>query len=313
MLVEAAEKPAPGRSPRPAAAVAAGGGSSLEEALADALLRVALEGVVAGTDGRGAARGRGLIKPLLPPGVHPGDTAAYVDPSLVASLIRWLGDHGWSDVAVAVGGPDGVRTARAVGYDGAVVDLLEECDLVQFGGPLGEHEVSRAWTQADLRIVVGKARTDTQLFYGGAMIGVLGAVPQSRELARRIATSHEVAVCVSDVLERLPVAAGVIDVSPATAGSAEDRRGARVLVSPDLLALDWVLGELMSLDGPELNPVIREALHRRGPLELDRRGDLSELEPWRNVSAARVALSDLGAGHRWAALVGSQGVPWTDR
>jgi hypothetical protein len=80
-----------------------------------------------------------------------------------------------------------------------------------------------------------------------------------------------------------------------------------------MLALDWVLGELMALDGPELNPLIREALHRRGPLDLDRRGDLSELEPWRNPSARRVALSDVGAGRWWGAMLRSREVPWTDR
>jgi hypothetical protein len=257
---------------------------------------------------------RALIKPQLPPGVTAAETARYADPSLVASLSQWLSDRGWSDVAIAVPGPGGVQTARDVGYEGPVLDLSEDREPFHFGGLIGEHEVSRAWAAADLRILVSRGRTDAQLFYAGAMIGVLACVPQNEELARRIVTSHELAVCVNDVLESLPVAAAVIDVSQEPQGGGPpDRDQARVLVSSDMLALDWVLGELMALDGPELNPLIREALHRRGPLDLDRRGDLSELEPWRNPSARRVALSDVGAGRWWGAMLRSREVPWTDR
>jgi uncharacterized protein (DUF362 family) len=294
---------------------------ALEDALGPSRFDSALEAASGGP----RADARVLVKPVLPPGtaaqIHP---LRYTDPQLVESLIAWLDGRGWNDLTVAVSGPGGQATARKVGYradvvDRYVVDLTSETEAFHYGGLIGEHEVAKAWLNADARILIGKSSTDRQLLYVGALIGALACVPNSDELARRIAGAHDMAVCASDILEKLPVDFGLIEAWHSAEGSGPPvvvglpRATKAVLASPDLLALDWVLGELMDLDGPELNPVVREALHRRGPLELTRLGSLDQWEPWRNPGALIATLSDLGAGRRWGRLVGAKGVPWTAR
>jgi uncharacterized protein (DUF362 family) len=317
MPAPAAETLAEAPSVRPQAVVAACGGqdigSTVVSALEEALLGHVLD-VAAGT--RDPAQVRIVIKPLLPPGTAVAETRRYVDPQLAASLSEWLRGQGWTDVTIAVPGPRGEETARAVGYSGDLVDLTTDLSSFHFGGLIGEHRIARPWREADVRILVGKALADPQLFYSGALTGALGCLPYSEQLAHRIVASQGIAESASDILERLPVAFGLLDASPSTASPGSTggaAAGTRVLASSDLLALDWVLGELMDLDGPDLNPVVKEALQRRGPLDLDRRGDLTELDPWRNPSPTRVALSEIGAGRWWGRITGSREVPWTDR
>lgn len=289
------------------------------EALVAALEQAGAGAAIAGGTPHAAERAV-VVKPTLPPGSeresHP---LTYADPVLVEALAAWLADLGCR-VTIGVSGPEGVASARAVGYaDGAVIDLAAEVDPFHYGGAIGEHAVSRAWLEADARVLVGKARSDRQLLYAGALVGALAPVPDSGELARRFATPRELARCVGEVLGKLPVAFGVIDAifsadGPAPPhGRGHEVRTGFVVASCDLLALDWVLGELLALNGPELCPVVRELLELRGPIALTRRGDLAELEDWRGPGYLRAALATMGAGRPWGALLGAREVPWTAR
>jgi uncharacterized protein (DUF362 family) len=304
---------------RAVVAVGTGGGitAALTNALADARVEHALREAEA-TLGRRPARI--AIRPVLPPGLS-GETPplAYADPELVEALVTWLGERGRTDVTIAVAGPGGVQTATRVGYKSAVRDLTSDMVTFQYGGLIGEHEVSGCWSGADVRILVAKARTDRQLMYCGAIVSALGAIPKSEALARRFSGAYEIAECAADVLERLPVTLGIIDAwacadeSISEGGGGSGRATGSVLASTDLLALDWVLGELMGLDGPELNPVVKAQLVRRGAIDIDRWGDLTEWQPWRNAPAMRSALAQTGAGRRWGSLAGWREVPWTAR
>ncbi|MHB8690716.1 MAG: hypothetical protein ACYDHH_05680 [Solirubrobacteraceae bacterium] len=207
---------------------------------------------------------------------------------------------------------------------GAVIARLTElgfarAQLLDVGGPrvpfrygptIGEHPVARAWLEADVRVIVAEARSDRQLLYAGAIIATLGCVPESGQLSHKIASARGLARAACEILERLPVAFGVLGGTGAGAAHA-------VIASADLLALDWVLGEVIGLDGPGLSPAVSAMVEHRGPIDLDRRGELTEwdVDRWRPPvpGPARAALADLGAGHPYGRLLGAREVPWTDR
>jgi hypothetical protein len=309
MITAAAGTPAQAQAQRPTAIVAAGVGESTGAALEGALERAQLEDALALTyAGCDRAAMQVAIKPLLAAGARAGESSRYADPQLAAALRSWLQAQGFSEASIAVQGEDGAVSALELGYTEPFLDLAADTQRFYFGQLIGEHEIARAWAAADMRILLASARTDPQLFYAGAMTGALSCVPDSRALAARLVSAHALAQASFDILERLPVAFYVLELPRGASAP-----GSRVLLSTDALALEWLLGELMDLDGPELNPLVREALQRNGPLTLDRRGDLTELDPWRNVGPGRAALCDLGAGRWWGRLAGWREVPWTDR
>jgi uncharacterized protein (DUF362 family) len=304
---------------RAVVAVGTGTDGDLVEALTTALGNARLASVLDETRrGLGPRATRIVIRPVLPPGV-PRQTAPidYVDPKLVEALVAWLRDRGRAEIAIAVPGPGGAQTARVVGYEHPVRDLTRDAAPFHYGGRIGDHPVSSSWKDADVRILVAKARTDRLLMYRGAIVCALGTIPCSDKLASRFAGAHDIGECAAEVLDRLPVTFGIIDAWHA-ADDASDGRGSpretgAVLASSDLLALDWVLGELMGLDGPQLNPVVKSQLIRRGALDIDRWGDLTEWDPWRNPGVTRSAIVQAGAGRPWGPLAGWREVPWTAR
>jgi uncharacterized protein (DUF362 family) len=316
------QKPGSTLSPPRHALVAVGrsdqAAEALEEALADSNAMEALDEAVGGRE-RSACTA--VIKPTLPPRVVRTDRPlTYAEPALVNALVDRLRSDGWREVGIGVLGPEGIDSAVAVGYRAdALIDLVATTERFHYGGLIGEHDVASAWLHADARIVVGKARSDRQLFYAGAMLAVLGCVPDSSELAGRFAPPYEIAVCAAEILAKLPIAFGLVDAlwsadgsgPPSRPGTA--RRTRSVIASSDLFALDWVLGELLGLDGPELSPVVAEALYRHGAVELTRRGDLESFEGWEGPGDIRVALASLGAGRFWGGLSGAKEVPWTAR
>jgi hypothetical protein len=302
------QKPGSTLSPPRHALVAVGrsdqAAEALEEALADSNAMEALDEAVGGRE-RSACTA--VIKPTLPPRVVRTDRPlTYAEPALVNALVDRLRSDGWGEIGI------GYRAD-------ALIDLVATTERFHYGGLIGEHDVASAWLHADARIVVGKARSDRQLFYAGAMLAVLGCVPDSSELAGRFAPPYEIAVCAAEILAKLPIAFGLVDAlwsadgsgPPSRPGTA--RRTRSVIASSDLFALDWVLGELLGLDGPELSPVVAEALYRHGAVELTRRGDLESFEGWEGPGDIRVALASLGAGRFWGGLSGAKEVPWTAR
>src|SRR5258708_13328596 len=188
MQAQAAGGPAPAGLSRRQATVAAGVGATIDAAAEDAFRLAGLADALADAyPGTAGAAGQVLIKPLLPPGVTTAETARYVDPLLVSSLSEWLRERGWSEVGIAVPGPGGLDTARAVGYTDPMSELSHDPRPFHFGRLIGDHEIARAWARADIRILVGRARPDRQLFYTGAIIGALGCLPATGQLAHPLA------------------------------------------------------------------------------------------------------------------------------
>ncbi|HEX4010461.1 MAG TPA: hypothetical protein VHX62_10655 [Solirubrobacteraceae bacterium] len=299
---------------RERAAVAVGTGGTIEAALSTALGEAGIEGVLRGSFPSYRDRLRVVIKPVLAPAAVPSPgSRTYASPALVEGLAAWLRALDFADVTIAVSGPYGESAARRVGYRSRVHDLTHDTDTFYYGGRIGRHLVSRTWRDADLRVLVGRALPDRQLMYAGAIAAALGCVPDSDSLARRYVSGTSIAACANDLIEAQPVTFGVVDGFNDDWAVADAAPTLAVLASADLLALDWVLGEVAGLDGPQLGFLVAEALQRRGIIDIDREGDLTEWGDWRSPSSARVAVTDTAAGRWWGRLAGWQEVPWTAR
>ncbi len=289
--------------------------SALAEALDEAGLAAAVAEAQARCEPRRAVA---LVKPVLPPSAQAEQPPLrYCDPMLIRQLVSRLEKLG-TDVRIACHGAAALLAARRIGYDGDLVDITVDPVPFHYGGSIGDHPVGRAWRDADLRIVVGKVRSDAQLLYCGTLVASLACVPESSALGSRFRSAPDIAACANDVVQRLPVAFGVLDAWYSAEHAGRRRAGravptGSVLASQDLLAVDWVLGELMGLDGPELNPVVREAVQRRDPQPIDRRGDLADWAGWSNVAPLPAVIADLRAASPLRSVLGGGGVPWTDR
>lgn len=296
---------------RERAAVAVGTGGSIVSALHTALESAHIRCDLPRPRGRAA---RVVIKPTLAPDLDPvRGYRRYVMPALAEALARWLHDQGWSTVTIAVSGPNGEDAARRVGYQSPVHDLTSDTDTFHYGGLIGRHRISRTWRDADVRVLVGRALPDPQLLFTGAIAAALGCVPQSDTLSRRHATGSAIATCANDLLEQSPVTFGVIDAWDRDGDTDGPDPHQAVLVSSDVFALDWVLGELAGAQAPQQAFILREALQRRGVGDIDREGDLTQWPDWTFPSPFRAVLTDLAAGRRWGGLVGWKEIPWTAR
>ena len=190
---------------------------------------------------------------------------------------------------------DAVRAAGAAAV--AVVDSpspnMTDIDL---GGAVGRGRVDVGWNSADVRILAGHNRTHPRWLYGGAMLTVLrafearGTVPE---------------VC-RTALEAAPVDFAIVD-----AWTSRDRRASQpthsILASPNAFALDWVVGEKMDVD-PSMNPVVREGLLRWGRIHIDRRGNRTPWDPWKNATPLHAVLADARAR-----IAGGKEVSWSTR
>lgn len=261
---------------------------------------------------RHAGRGAAAIKVNAMGAVASGEAeASYTDPELVEALAGRLLERGFSRVSVVDsrlhGGESVAAVAARLGYVGGsyeIVDLSAETEPFDYGGVLGRHSVAPIWRDADLRISFAKNKTQRECFYSGAMANVLGCLPEPDKARWYRRRGQAAAECVRTALDALPVHFGLLDAWTSRDGGGgrrgEVRRTGTVMASANVVALDWVMGEKMGVD-PALNPVVQEALHRWGRVELLRRGNLMPWEPWKSPRVGAVA---------WAGLTGGRG-RWT--
>ena len=289
---------------------------------------------VATAEAAGVARAelRIAIKPNLMAASAAGP-ADRTDPALVERLVAALAEEGFGNVAVvesAVKGlPPVAEVARTAGYSGSgyrLVDLSEELVPFDYGSVLGAGVTGRTWHDAAFRISFGKAKTQWQCLFTGALANLYGCLPDPDKLGNYHGTGHEFQECCVLLADRLPVHFGLVDawVGGDGRGSHAHPRRARttstLLASEDLLALDWVLGEKMGVD-PGLSFVLQEALLRWGRVQVVRRGNTTAWLPWDNVRPAKAAAANLlepalrtGAGRGALRTLGSRGrrlAAWT--
>jgi uncharacterized protein (DUF362 family) len=242
------------------------------------------------------------VKPTLM--VAPGSAAGpgdRTDPALVERLIGALAAEGFGDVAVVESAVKGLApvadVARDAGYSGAgyrVVDLSQETVPFHYGSVLGTHLAGRTWRDAGFRIAFGKAKTQWQSLFTGALATLYGCLPDPDKLASYHGTGHEFHECCVLIADRMPVHFGLVDAWVGGDGRGTHARARRaretntLLASENLLALDWVVGEKMDLD-PNLSFVMQEALLRWGRVDVVRRGNTTPWAPWHNARSATVA------------------------
>jgi uncharacterized protein (DUF362 family) len=220
------------------------------------------------------------------------DAAGYRNTRFVESRIGLRGAPPLSLAELA--GRHGYPAAFAAG----LVDLVDDAVELELGSTMGKELVGRAWVDADVRIVLGKNRThSSQLLWGAfaTLLGCYARVDRLEVLRRGRRTPAFAAVLLH---ARLPVHFAILDAWISGDGSANDQSPGRanatgaVLASPAPLAVDWLAAELMELD-PGLSPMLREAMLRAGVLHLQRIGNLTPWQPWRNVSLLRAAVTQV--------------------
>jgi len=257
------------------------------------------------------------IKPnLMTASVREGGSPIYTDPQLVEYLIEGLRDRGFRDIAVvearnvydyAYEGRSVRAVAELAGYSGngyRIEDLSEQKEPFDYGGVLGLHVVGKTWRDADYRVSFAKNKTHWQCYYTGCMKNIYGCLPEWDKMKSYHGKGREFYQCCILILDKLPVGFGFLDAWVSADGFAGHVRDGKpnqtktVLASDNILALDWVMGEKMSLD-PKANYVIQEALRYWGitSLNITRSGDMTPWRPWTNVRPLSVKVLDLIEEH----------------
>lgn len=263
-------------------AVADGPGPAQKlDALRRAAQRAVLERVVvdrAGALGKSVSDLSVVIKVSYMFGYHEADRSVVTDPELVDGLAVMLQELGCGQIGVAEArnGYDRHyqhRSIRDVGrYFGytsdryALVDL--SADQVPHGFARGTtpRTISRAWQEADLRIVFGKMRshpTDLVHLTLGSCEGIAGRCDDQLLAERATRRGADL----TTVLEDYPPHFAVLDAYGTAADGVVGVLGCprplmplRVYAGADALAVDVVAARHMGLADPRHAPLIRAAI-----------------------------------------------------
>ena len=227
-------------------------------------------------------------------------------PSLVEALIDLLHDRGHINVAVA-GSMDssalwaanrelypladllGYRFVTPSGHAYDLVDLAEDLheDPFPLASVLHGSGLSRAWRDADVRVVFGKNRTDEEAAYALCLDTLLGALPLPDKTLHYRRRRHPGDV-VSALLDAAPVHFALIDAVVRAHGASGARAPVPietgvVIAASDIVLADYVGALKMGLD-PAASPIMARVLKaRRLPPKYHVSGDLVPYPGWRNV------------------------------
>jgi uncharacterized protein (DUF362 family) len=242
-----------------------------------------------------------VLKPnLMTASIHEAVSPVYTDPELVERLFSRLRERGFTHLAIAEAHNvydysyqrrTVANVARLAGYSGqgySIEDLSEQKEPFDYGGVLGKHFVGRAWRDADYRISFAKNKTHWQCFYTGCLKNIYGCLPEWDKMKHYHGKGREFYECCILILDAFPVHFGFLDAWTSGDGfaghvhDADPNETRTIFASSNVFALDWVMGEKMSLD-PAMNYVIQEAMHRWGTIQIMRVGSTTPWYPWTNV------------------------------
>lgn len=240
------------------------------------------------------------------------DSPAAADPRLVEHLLDVLFDLGVTEAVVGSTRATAAlwlenrdvfvaadllgyryETARGRPYD--VVDLAEDAEPGAFPawGPLAGTSLSRAWRDADLRVVVSANRTDDDEGYALCLSTLLSVLPLT-DKDYHYRYRRDAGEVVAQLLAAAPVHLAVIDAVVSGHGAAGGRRpialatGAVIAASEPALA-DYVGALKMGLD-PFVSGLAAPALRRaRAAPDLCILGSLEPYPGWVNAPPALVA------------------------
>jgi uncharacterized protein (DUF362 family) len=269
------------------------------ERLAAALERAGFWPVLAGRQSS-----RIVVLPQL--GGFSAGSPLATTPSLVETLVDLLHDRGHADVAVA-GSMDSSALwaanrevyplADLLGYrfvtpNGRAYDLVDLTDDMQedafpLDSALHGSGLSRAWRDADIRIVFGKNRTDEEAGYALCLDTLLSALPlpdKTLHYRRR----RDVGDVVSALLDAAPVHFALIDAVTSAHGAGGGRSAVpietrTVIAASDIVLADYIGALKMGLD-PAVSPIMARVLKtHRLPQRYDVSGGLAPYPGWCNV------------------------------
>jgi uncharacterized protein (DUF362 family) len=245
-----------------------------------------------------------VIKPELTG--YGASSPLATDPSLVEALIDLLHDRDFVDVAV-VGTADssalwsenrdvyalcdllGYRFVTPQGRTYEIVDLADAPDDAVFplGSALHGTGISRAWVDADVRIVFTKNRTDEEAGYAlglDTLIGVLPLADKNLHYRRR----RQPGDVVTALLEAAPVDFVLIDAITSAHGTGGRRSPDPIetntlIAAPDIVLADYIGALKMGLD-PVVSPMFARVLHAHPlPTRYIVSGSQAPYPGWQNV------------------------------
>lgn len=233
-----------------------------------------------------------VIKPSWVTGRKTSNGLA-INPRLIEALGTELLGLGFSNITILMP-PDSDQTWTNVVLEAGLKYLRvdDEYVLYDFESVLGHYEVNRLWLEADFRISFAKNRVDRRCFYTTSLLNGLDCLRQptdpgskdgrTMDILRAVGwpgTFFERAVLLAD---RFEVHFALIDAWQSL--DATGRRDTQmILASDNAFALDWVLGEKMELN-PALNLVLQDAMRRWGTINIQRLGNLTPWQTWRNIN-----------------------------
>ena len=245
-----------------------------------------------------------VLKPDLS-GYHHRSPAA-TDPAVVEALIDQLHGNRYTNVAVVAASDSsslwaenrdvmaladllGYRYETPQGRSYEVLDLAE--DLVPLevaqGGLLHDSTISRAWSTADVRVIIPKNRTDESNGYALAIEGLIGVLPLAdKDYYYRHRFDAGAVAC--EVLRAAPPHFTILDAMISSHGSGgvrapEALATGTVIASADAILADFVGALKMGLD-PYVSRVSSAVLTQIGlPRRYHIDGNLAVYPGWRNV------------------------------
>lgn len=225
-----------------------------------------------------AGGGKVAVRTAFTLGYSARDRSNTVSPEIVALLAAYLRANGASDVAVLeapsiyeryYANRSVAEVAERLGFTDPgyrVVDVSGDQVETRFDRGVSQSTVSRAWRDADVRVVLSKLRTDPR--QGGhlslnTLVGTGERTDRTTYTNREL--DHENAIMM--ILDAHPPDFAVVDAwGPVATGAfgvmACDKpvRLERLYAGPDPVAVDWRVLTDMGVPDPGAMPIIRRAL-----------------------------------------------------
>jgi len=270
----------------------------LDEALDSAGLMLAIDQRLQET-GTTADQLHVFIKPDLAFFFRPLTT--ITDPQLVEHLVAWLRNQGIANITVGIAkdsssfwleSRDPVILADLAGYQ------FDSYDFVNLGEDLSrevfpadsilrDSSLSRAWIEANFRIVFAKCRTDEEFTFAAALQSLIGILPSpdtELQYYQRLRPED----LASELLRLVPPHFAIVDAFVANQGSAGSRQShplhaSTIIASSSIVLADWAAAGKLGVD-PYRSSIVAKAVRERGlPCPSTVTGDITPLPAVKNV------------------------------
>lgn len=302
----------------------ASGPDLLDRALAQGGLREAI-GQRVSTALKRSGSCSAVIVPALD--AFAADSPAATDPALVEHLLELLFDLGVTEASVGstrgtaslwlenrdvfmVADLLGYRYETPSGRPYEVIDLSEDLTSNVFDedGPLARTDLSRAWLEADLRLVFSANRTDDDDGYALSLSTLLSVLPQA-DKDYHYRHRRDPGAVVSALLSAAPVHFAFIDAMVSSHGEGAARAPSPLVTDTIIAASDPALADYLGAMKMGLDPFVSRLAapslrHARPTPQTRILGALEPYPDWVNVSQALFA----STAARRASLAGDRSI-----